>query len=136
MQNQPSEWFFKKGVMRNFSKFTKKHLCRNLFLEKIKLCRFAASFKTRGAQVFSCEYCEIIRTPYLQNTTRQLLLVKAVLANSVNTKRRLSKSRLQRRCFLVKFPKFVSAEQHRTTAFDYSSINSSEGRVGKRNCKL
>ena len=28
------------------------------------------------------------------------------------------------------------AEQHRTTASDYSSINSSEESIGKRNCKL
>ena len=28
------------------------------------------------------------------------------------------------------------AEHHQTTASDYSSINSSEGRIGKRNCKL
>ena len=28
------------------------------------------------------------------------------------------------------------AEQHRTTASDYSSINSSEGSIGKQNCKL
>ena len=28
------------------------------------------------------------------------------------------------------------AEQHRTTASDYSNINSSEGSIGKRNCKL
>ena len=28
------------------------------------------------------------------------------------------------------------AEQHRATASDYNSINSSEGSIGKRNCKL
>ena len=28
------------------------------------------------------------------------------------------------------------AEHHRATAPDYSSINSSEGRIGKPNCKL
>ena len=31
MQKQPSEGFFKKGVMRNFAEFTTKALCRNLF---------------------------------------------------------------------------------------------------------
>ena len=40
MQKQPSERFFKKGAMRNFVKFTRKQLCRNLFFDKVKLCRF------------------------------------------------------------------------------------------------
>ena len=65
MQKQPFEGFFKKGVMRNFAEFTRKHLQRNLFL------------------VFSCEFCEICKNTFL-------------------------------------------AEQLRTTAFDYSSINSRE----------
>ena len=32
--------------------------------------------------------------------------------------------------------KTIFAEQHRMTASDYSSINSDEGSIGKRNCKL
>ena len=40
----------------------------------------------------------------------------------------------KRRFFLLNFEKF--AEHHQTTASDYSSINSSGGRIGKRNCKL
>ena len=38
----------KKGVLRNFSKFTGKHLCQSLFFNKETL-----------AQVFSREFCEI-----------------------------------------------------------------------------
>ena len=33
--NRP-EVFYKKGVLKNFAKFTGKHLCRNLFLIKLK----------------------------------------------------------------------------------------------------
>ena len=48
-QKQPPDVFFKKkGVIRNFSKFTGKHLCQKLFFKKETL-----------AQVFSCEFCEI-----------------------------------------------------------------------------
>ena len=47
IQKQPSQGFFKKGVMRNFAKYTKKLLCRNLFFDKIKPCRSATSLKTR-----------------------------------------------------------------------------------------
>ena len=38
---------FKKGFLRNSPEFTKKHLCRNLFFDKVKLCRSATSLKTR-----------------------------------------------------------------------------------------
>ena len=34
------------------------------------------------------------------------------------------------------FKNILFAEQQGTTASDYSSINSSEGSIGKRNCKL
>ena len=47
IQKQPSEGFFKKGVMRNFAKYTRKHLCRNLFPDKIKPYRSVTSLKTR-----------------------------------------------------------------------------------------
>ena len=70
MQKQPSEGFFKKGVLRNFAEFTRKHLCRNPFL------------------VFSCEIWEICKSTFF-------------------------------------------AEQHRVTVSDCSSINSSEGSIGK-----
>ena len=33
MQKQPPEGFFKKGVMRNFVEFTRKHLGQNLFFD-------------------------------------------------------------------------------------------------------
>ena len=34
LQTQPPEVFCKKGVLRNFAKFTGKHLCQNFFLNK------------------------------------------------------------------------------------------------------
>ena len=33
-QKQPLEVFCKKGALRNFTKFTVKHLCQSLFLQK------------------------------------------------------------------------------------------------------
>ena len=38
----------KEGVLRNFTKFTEKHLCQSLFFNRVTL-----------AQVFSWEFCEI-----------------------------------------------------------------------------
>ena len=66
--------------MRNCTESTRKHLCRNLFFDKVKLWS-AASLKTS-------------------------------LKNS------------------------ILAEHCRAIASDYSRINSSEGRMGKPNCKL
>ena len=34
-QKQPPEVFYKKGVLRNFVKFTGKHLCQSLFFNKV-----------------------------------------------------------------------------------------------------
>ena len=34
-QKQPPEVFYKKGTLKNFTKFTVKHLCQSLFLNKI-----------------------------------------------------------------------------------------------------
>ena len=39
----------KRGVIKNFAKFTGKHLCQSLFLIK----------KETLAQIFSCEFCKI-----------------------------------------------------------------------------
>ena len=53
----------KKSVLRNFAKFTGKHLCQRLFLNKVAGLR----------QLLSCEFCEISK-PFLQNTSGRLLL--------------------------------------------------------------
>ena len=47
----------KRGVLRNFAKFTGKHLCQRLFFKKESL-----------AQVFSCEFCEIFKNTFSSRT--------------------------------------------------------------------
>ena len=51
--------FYKKGVLRNFTKFTGKHLCQSPFFKscRAKACNFIK--KEILTQVFSCELCEI-----------------------------------------------------------------------------
>ena len=46
--------FCKKGALRNFAKFTGKHLYQGLFLIK----------KETQTQVFSCEFCEISKNTF------------------------------------------------------------------------
>ena len=48
-RNSCPEVFSKKGVLKNFPKFTGKHLCQSLFFNKGATLLY----------VFSCEFCEI-----------------------------------------------------------------------------
>ena len=46
-QKKPPEVFYKKGVLRNFTEFTGKYLCRSLFLNKVAGLRPATLLKKR-----------------------------------------------------------------------------------------
>ena len=53
----------RKSVLRNFAKFTGKHLCQSLFFNEIASLRAATLLKKETlAQVFSCEFCEIFKS--------------------------------------------------------------------------
>ena len=75
MQKQSSKGFFKKGVMKNFGEFTKKYVSESLFCSFLK--------NETLTQVFSCEFFEICKNNFLQNTSRRLLLVTAISIVSV-----------------------------------------------------
>ena len=76
--------FCEKGVLRNFAKFTGKHLCQSLSFNKV--AGVASNFikKETLAHVFSCEFCEIskntffYRTPLVAASERLLLLKRKV----------------------------------------------------------
>ena len=61
------EVFCKKSVLRNFAKFTGKHLCQSLFFNKVA-GRPATLLKKTLAQVFSCEFCEISKNTFFYRT--------------------------------------------------------------------
>ena len=46
-RNSRPEVPYKKGVLKNFIKFTGKHLCESLFFDKVTGLRFATLLKTR-----------------------------------------------------------------------------------------
>ena len=78
MQNQLSKGFFKKGLFRNFAEITSKHVPESFF-DKVKLCRSTSAFKTRlQRRYFLVNFAKFVRTPFLQYTTRRLLLIIAV----------------------------------------------------------
>ena len=68
------EMFCKKGVLKHFAKFTGKHLCQNLFLIVAALRHATFLKKETLAQVFSCEFCEILKNTLLTEYLRWLIL--------------------------------------------------------------
>ena len=64
-QKQSPDIFCKKGVLRNFAKFTGKHLYQSL---QPKACNFIK--KETLAQMFSCEFCEIFKNTFFAKYLR------------------------------------------------------------------
>ena len=65
----------KKGVLRNFTKFTGNHLCQSLFFNKVAGLRPATLLKKRlWHRRFPVNFVKFLRTPSLQNTSGRLLL--------------------------------------------------------------
>ena len=98
-RKQPPEMFYKKGVLRNFTKFTGKHLWQSLFFNKVAdqhpcrsvisinlLCNFIEITLRHGwrsanllkkrlwQRCFPVYFVKFSRTYFLQNTSGQLLL--------------------------------------------------------------
>ena len=65
----------KKGVLRNFPKFTGKHLGQRLFFDKVARIRPAALLK-KGLwhRCFPVNFAKFLRTPFLTEYLRWLLL--------------------------------------------------------------
>ena len=61
------EVFCKKSVLRNFTKFTGKHLCQSLFVFSPKTCNYIK--KETLAQCLLLKFVKFLRTPLLQNTS-------------------------------------------------------------------
>ena len=70
--------FCKKGVFRNSTKFTGKHLCQSFFFNKVAglNLRPATLFKKRlWHRCFLVDFVKFLRALFLQNTSGRLLLV-------------------------------------------------------------
>ena len=85
----------KKGVLRNFAKFTEKHLCQSLFFNKVAGLRFRY-------RCFPMNFAKFLRTPFLQNATGRLLLLlvqKKIRYGRVTLNEVLSYSLMLHKCF-------------------------------------
>ena len=69
------ELFCKKGVLRNFTKFTGKHLCQGLFFNKVAGLRPATLLKKRPwHRCFPVNFTKFLRKPFLTEHLCWLLL--------------------------------------------------------------
>ena len=61
--------FFKKGALRNFVKFTGKHLRQSRYA-RVSFATSACNFNKKEtlAKVFSCEFCEISKNTFSYRT--------------------------------------------------------------------
>ena len=65
----------KKGVLRNFTKFTGNHLCQGLFFNKVAGLRPANLLKKRlWHRCCPVNFANFLRTPFLHNISGRLLL--------------------------------------------------------------
>ena len=65
----------KKGVLKNFTKFTGKHLFQSLLFNNVAGLMPATLLKNRlWRRCFPVNFVKILRTPFLQNTSVRLLL--------------------------------------------------------------
>ena len=65
----------KKGVLKNFAKFTRKYLCQGLFFNNVNFIK-----KETLAQLLSCKFCEISKntcfTEHLWTTASALFTLE------------------------------------------------------------
>ena len=81
VRNSRPEVFYKKGVLRNFTKFTGKHLCQSLFFNKVAVLRLAALLKRdSGAGVFGAT-CSIFH-PSKKNAASILQEILSVVPSA------------------------------------------------------
>ena len=64
-----------KAFLKNFAKLTGKYLCQSLFFNEVAGLRSATSLKKRlWHRCFPVIFAKFLRTPFLQNTSKQLVL--------------------------------------------------------------
>ena len=85
------EVFCKKGVLRNFTKFTGKHLCKSLFFNEVADLRPATLLKKALAQEISREFFEISKNTFF---TEHLWETASVTKNPVSKYINLPKTSL------------------------------------------
>ena len=94
--------FCKKGVLKNFAKFTGKHLCQSLFFNRVAggACNFIK--KESLAQVLSCEFCEISKSTFFYRTPLVAAFAHSKSWRSIRRGRTGNNVKVPRTLFLMK----------------------------------
>ena len=58
--------FYTKGVLKNFTKFTGKHVCQSLFFNKVADLRPFNQVADLRHRCFPVDFAKFLRTPFLQ----------------------------------------------------------------------
>ena len=66
---QPPDVFCTKSVLKNFAKFTGKHLCQSLFFNKVASLAYDFIKKETLEQVFSGEFCDLSKNISFRKTS-------------------------------------------------------------------
>ena len=64
-RSSPLEMFYKKGVLKNFVKFTGKHRCQSLFLIKFQAEAYNLLIKRLWHRWFLVNFAKFLRVPFL-----------------------------------------------------------------------
>ena len=94
-----------KDVLKNFAKFTGKHLRQSIIFDKV--AGLQLYLKKTLAQLLSCEFCEIFKISFLQNASWRLLVYLLwkkcyeLSRKRVKTSRKLLANKLQTTFFLA-----------------------------------
>ena len=94
---------YKKGVYKNFAKFTGKHLCQRLFFNQVAGLS-AATLLKKGFwhRCFPVNYAKFLRAPFLQNPSGRLLLKILAFAHWFWEKRHLRNKDFEKRALYIK----------------------------------
>ena len=75
IQKEPPEVFCKKAILKNFAKFTGKHLCQSLFFHKVACLRPATLVKTRlWHRCLLVNFAKFLKTLFITEYCQWLLL--------------------------------------------------------------
>ena len=76
----------RKAVLRNFAKYTGKHLSQSLFFNKVVGLRLATLLKKRPLYgCFPLNFAKFLKTPFLQTTSGRLLLKRMFLTDKTHS---------------------------------------------------
>ena len=113
------EVFYRKGILRNFEKFTGKHLCQSLLFNKIAGLRTVTLLKKRfWYRCFPVNFSKFLKTPSITEHLRWLLLITPV-KQLIFREELVDLQLYYSRTFLEEVFKYMCFKQHKTIRWNF-----------------